>query len=47
MVPAMAEKTSVLEEANAALKARSLDAEERNKRLMQTHRQPMAERRIR
>jgi transposase len=35
MVRAMAEKTSVLEEENAALKARSHDAEERTKRLMQ------------
>jgi transposase len=35
MVRAMAEKTSVLEEENAALKARSLDVEERIKRLMQ------------
>lgn len=35
MVRAMAEKTSVLEEENAALKARSLDADARITRLMQ------------
>ena len=35
MVRAMAEKTSVLEEENATLKARSLDADARIKRLMQ------------
>ncbi|AOZ71177.1 transposase (plasmid) [Rhodobacter xanthinilyticus] len=35
MVRAMAEKTTVLEEENAALKARSLDADARIKRLMQ------------
>ena len=35
MVRAMAEKTSVLEDESAALKARSLDAKERIKRLMQ------------
>lgn len=35
MVRAMAEKTAVLEDENAALKARSLDADARIKRLMQ------------
>lgn len=35
MVRAMVEKTTVLEEENAALKARSLDADARIKRLMQ------------
>ena len=35
MVRAMAEKTSALEDENAALKARSLDADARIKRLMQ------------
>ena len=35
MVRAMAEKTSVLEQENAALKARSLDADARITRLMQ------------
>lgn len=35
MVRAMADKTTVLEEENAALKARSLDADARIKRLMQ------------
>lgn len=35
MVRTMTEKASVLEEENAALKARSLDAEERIKRLQQ------------
>ena len=40
MVRAMAQKTAALEDENAALKARSSDADERIKRLMQILKAP-------